>query len=160
MVFNVHFQGRWAVGLVMLAFWAGCREAANSAGNTVPAAGVVTLNGAPVTNAQITFSPRGQSGKAAFASTDGSGRFTLSTFADGDGAVPGEYDVAITKTVTEGKEWTDEEIAAYTAKHKGAMPPPPKVTYEVPEKYGRATTSELSATVSQEVPNEFKFDLK
>ncbi len=64
--------------------------------------GRVTCNGKAVADAAIIFSPvpRSESdreaGKAASGSTDADGRYSLSTFSRGDGALVGKHRVAIT----------------------------------------------------------------
>lgn len=63
--------------------------------------GVVLCEGKPVQGAQVYFSPKmtGKSaevGKPAFAFTDESGRFVLSTYGSGDGAVVGPHIVRVT----------------------------------------------------------------
>jgi hypothetical protein len=64
--------------------------------------GRVTCNGVPVANAVIIFSPVPASaddrepGKAASASTDAQGKFVLTTYRAGDGALVGSHRVAVT----------------------------------------------------------------
>lgn len=56
--------------------------------------GRVTLDGQPLADARIVFTP--QKGRAASGATDAQGRYSLSTFAKDDGALPGVYRVTIT----------------------------------------------------------------
>lgn len=64
---------------------------------TVEAAGYVKINGMPVEGAAVTFAP--VSGKhAASAVTDSNGYFELRAFKSKEGAVPGDYMVAVSKT--------------------------------------------------------------
>src|SRR5436190_4338876 len=58
----------------------------------VPASGVVTHDGQPLAGANIVFLPKSGS-HTAFATTDEQGKFQLTTFDAGDGAVAGDYDV-------------------------------------------------------------------
>jgi hypothetical protein len=65
------------------------------------ASGVVLCEGKPVQGAQVYFSPKmtGKSaevGKPGFAFTDEAGRFVLSTYGSGDGAVVGPHIVRVT----------------------------------------------------------------
>ena len=65
------------------------------------ASGVVLCEGKPVRGAQVYFSPKttGKSaevGKPGFSWTDEAGRFVLSTYGDGDGAVVGQHIVRVT----------------------------------------------------------------
>jgi len=65
-----------------------------------PVTGKVTCQGKPVTEASITFSPfsqdaKAKAGKAAEATLNDSGEFTLNTYGNGDGAVIGKHRVTI-----------------------------------------------------------------
>lgn len=60
--------------------------------------GVVTLDGAPVEGASVSFRPVG-GGRRAYGSTDGEGRFHLSSYGARDGAALGAHQVAVTKMV-------------------------------------------------------------
>ncbi|MBL8816692.1 MAG: hypothetical protein JNL58_11730 [Planctomyces sp.] len=65
------------------------------------ASGVVMCEGSPVQGAMVYFSPKstGKSaevGKPGFAITDEAGRFVLSTYGTGDGAVVGPHVVRVT----------------------------------------------------------------
>lgn len=75
-------------------------------GNPVaPVQGVVTLDGKPVAEMVVTFTPVpgktesvgdvNEPGKSATGSTDASGKFNLSTYERGDGALVGEHKVSI-----------------------------------------------------------------
>lgn len=97
---------------------------------TIPVAGTVTLDGRPVSGAAVVFTP--EAGEAATATTDASGRFSLSTFRLGDGALPGDYRVTVSKTTVEPGE---EE----------------KVVFVVPKEYGNVATSPLACQVQKEM---------
>ena len=58
--------------------------------------GEVTLDGKPVAGAMIVFQSE-TGGPPANAITDAAGRFRMSTFANGDGMVPGTYKVTVAK---------------------------------------------------------------
>jgi hypothetical protein len=77
--------------LTLAAVFAGC----GSSSKTSPVAGRVTYKDKPVAKASISFTPVEGSTPAANGVTDGDGRFTLSTFGINDGALPGNYRVAI-----------------------------------------------------------------
>lgn len=71
---------------------------------TEPVSGTVTLDGTPVADATVIFSPSNAQGKdvfAATATTDAQGKYTLVTSfspsVDKEGAVAGEYAVTVTK---------------------------------------------------------------
>jgi hypothetical protein len=61
----------------------------------VPVEGVVTLDGKPIAGAAVVFTPEGR-GRTASAETREDGSFRLTTFKDGDGAIPGNYKVLVT----------------------------------------------------------------
>lgn len=65
------------------------------------ASGIVLCEGQPVREAQVYFSPKmtggsAEVGKAGFSWTGEDGRFVLSTYGDGDGAVVGPHIVRVT----------------------------------------------------------------
>lgn len=65
------------------------------------ASGVVLCKGKPVREAQVYFTPKAKGksaevGKPGFSWTDEEGRFVLSTYGEGDGAVVGEHVVRVT----------------------------------------------------------------
>ena len=63
--------------------------------DTVPVSGIVTYQGQPLAEVEVTFFP--EEGRPASGVTNASGRYTLSTFASNDGAIPGEHRVVITE---------------------------------------------------------------
>ena len=56
--------------------------------------GIVTLDGQPLTGATIAFVPQGE-GRPSFGKTDVSGRYTMTTFEEDDGALSGTHSVSI-----------------------------------------------------------------
>jgi len=123
---------------------------------TITVTGTVSYQGQPVEGAIVMFSPEGE-GRAASGRTDASGRFQLTTLKPDDGALPGRYKVALSKTEVEGAEMTSEEARAYYEKHRRA----PTVTSKelLPEKYKKTATSGLMAEVTEGGENNFPFDL-
>lgn len=85
------FVGLHACGALLLALVAGCGRPGSAP--TAPAAGTLTVDGRPLAGVNITFTPA--AGRSATATTDAEGRFTLATFASGDGAVPGRHRVTL-----------------------------------------------------------------
>lgn len=109
-----------AVALILFAHLVGC--GGNDSGlNLVPVSGTITLDGAPLTGADVEFISQnvkvnedGLGGSSGFTNTDGSGHFEMYT-ASYAGIQPGEYRVRINKVskpeivnpearVPEGKE--------------------------------------------------------
>jgi hypothetical protein len=101
--------------------------------------GVVTLNGQPLPDALVMFSP--EAGSPSAGRTDDQGRYTLEYTADIAGAEVGKHRVSIT---------------TFQAASPDADPPRERVPEIVPPKYNVA--SELSVTV-EPGSNEHNFEL-
>lgn len=75
-----------------LAALVGCNDSPYS---VAPASGVVLIDGRPFSAGKVMFTPTAKNGieggKAAFGVLDEQGRFELSTYRQGDGAVVGEH---------------------------------------------------------------------
>ncbi|QDT93086.1 carboxypeptidase-like regulatory domain-containing protein [Gimesia algae] len=104
---------------------------------TVAVSGVVTYQGKPVTDASIMFYPM-QGRKPATGRSDTEGKFTLRTFEENDGAIPGEHQVTVN-----AYESTPEGVSMKSA---------------IPIKYSSPTTSPLKITVTETNP-EIKLEL-
>lgn len=135
----------WPV-LVLLTLTVGCGP---DRPGTIPVSGRVTLEGKPVAGAAVTFAPA-DGRRPATGLTDAEGRFTLATFADGDGALPGEHRVTVTK----------KEVIGATSGPDGLSGPigDVMVKWIVPKPYSNKESSGLSAVVSRD-RHEFTFDL-
>lgn len=119
--------------MLLVAALAGCGDGRPT---RVPISGQVTIDGAPLQFGSVLFVPA--SGRSAGGSLDKDGRYFLSCFEKGDGAMVGDYRVAIT-----GSEQLGETA----------------VRWHAPKKYKDAATSELTATVDG--PKEdMNFELK
>lgn len=92
--------------------------------------GNVTMDGAPLPDALVTFSPTAPGGSPSAGRTDSSGNYNLTFSRDTQGAVIGEHKVTIT-TYSEGDP--------------GADPPDPPTPEKVPARYNIKT--ELKKTV-------------
>jgi hypothetical protein len=137
---------------------------------TYPVTGSVKHNGKPVEGAVVTFQLAEGKGNA-IGSTDAKGEYTLSTFVPADGAVPGQYRVAISKfttpppekqgltpgVITSGDLPADYAPPSEKDGSAGASTGPKNL---LPAKYANDQTSALRATVSESGPNKFDFDLK
>ncbi len=128
--------------LLSLLVLAGC--GGQSGPRTVKAAGVVTLDGAPVADANVTFVDEAAA-ITATAISDAQGRFALRHNAEKDGAVPGSYKVMVSKTVLGGNEKGGTEIT---------------ITHGLPAKYSSTATSGLKETVPDSGKDDFKIELK
>ena len=80
------------IGILVLS---GCGKEDSRPGR-VPVTGTVLRTGQPVADASVILEPVGNT-PAATGMTDAAGRFELTNFDPNDGAVPGEYKVAISK---------------------------------------------------------------
>jgi hypothetical protein len=122
---------------------AGCGGPAGP--KTVPVSGVVQLDGQPLEGATVSFLPKASGARPATATTDAQGKFTLGTFALGDGAVPGPHSVIVTKIKGVGV------VGDKSSKNTGGMmlsgPNAGKVEYITPKKYSTRETSGLSFEV-------------
>ncbi len=151
------FLGR-CLSLVAVALSLPCLLGGCGAGDhpdTYPVGGVVTLNGQPVAEATVNFFPVAE-GQSSVGRTDAQGRYELTTFDPGDGALPGEYQVAISKyELPSGAADVDTEPS-----EEGSSDPESLVPQNVlPERYASPQTSELRATVS-EGTNRLDFELQ
>lgn len=117
----------------------GCGSAGAHLPKTVPASGVVTLDGKPVEGAQVVLLPANEGATTgAFAISDSSGRFALRAYEEKPGAIPGEYKVQINKTV---------EVRLSGAKGSVDGGDPVRYEHGVPTKYTDAKKSGLTLTV-------------
>ncbi|MGQ9762512.1 MAG: carboxypeptidase-like regulatory domain-containing protein [Thermogutta sp.] len=153
--------------LTVIGSFSGCTKKP-SRPKTYPVRGTVTFNGAPVEGATVTFIPKeGVTGEpkpqAASGITDSSGRYTIGTFATGDGAIPGEYLVKVTKYRSAQRQQPAEtnpenEMQAFFQYEQGAKQQT-RPKSELPAKYENEKTSGLFFQV-QPGDNTFDIDLK
>jgi len=109
---------------------------------TARVTGTVTLEGQPVAEADVNFIPT--EGRPASGRTDAEGRFSLSTFVPGDGVLPGEHVVTVSKQVAKDGDSDD---------------PYREFIDVLPPAYGSLQTSPLRATVEAGGSNDLTFDL-
>lgn len=159
--------------LVLAVCCAGCRRFHEDAWSrarppTYRCTGVVTLGGAPVERAIVTFvtpaEGAGRGGYAAVGVTDRAGRFALQTFRPADGAVVGLHAVMIEKSSLPGGESPSAEPSPPLDSSPPIKRPsrvaPPAVMHSLHPAYARAETSGLSAEVRSGGRNHFLFDLE
>jgi hypothetical protein len=123
---------------------------------TVPVKGTVQYKGQPVEGATVTFMAQTAKEKGATGQTDAQGEFRLMTFAPGDGAMPGNYRVKISKTQLNPRVSEEQLKKLQTA---GQPVPPPIETELLPKKFKSESTSGLTAEVKDKDDNSFTFDL-
>jgi hypothetical protein len=116
---------------------------------TLPVEGKVVYQGKPLTFGEVLFQP--DAGPVASGKIQSDGTFRLSTYRNGDGAVPGVYRVEI--TCYEG-----QRPAAVQGPGRGERGPGKSL---IPAKYANFNISELQAEVKpQKSPLFFLFELK
>ncbi len=100
---------------------------------TVPTSGTVTYKDKPLSNAKVIFSPNDPGkGRPAEAMTKSDGSYQLSTFEAGDGAMAGEYKIAVLAVETPSDPGTKNADAKSV----------------IPAKYTKPATSGLTATIA------------
>ncbi len=158
---------RMSLACAALALLAGCGPTNPP---TAQVTGTVTLDGSPVEGATVLFLPDDTTNKAATASTEADGSYSLTTFEAGDGAMPGAYKVKVHKfdlpeggmnpygesqTADELEPMTqEEELAAMEAAYSAADAAPDqkeeRAKNELPPKYADVATSGLSYQVPED----------
>jgi hypothetical protein len=98
--FNTNFRLIYAISIAaFLVLMLGCADSGHIKG-LVPCEGTVLLNGAPLANASVLFTPsaEGQNQRSAAAVTDTKGKYKSITGTSSTGILPGTYKVTITKS--------------------------------------------------------------
>lgn len=141
---------------------AGCGSEGRTGSDPVfPVSGVVTYKGQPVAGADVTFF-NAQKNRSAFGRTNAKGEYKLTTFNANDGAVEGQHAVTVMKF--EAASGTAFEAGIESPEYvppglgQSTEPKPPKS--ELPEKYAEMATSDLTATVKSDGPNEINLELQ
>jgi len=141
-----------ALGCLALASVVGCGDGAMK---TEPVTGLVTLDGKPLAEATVSFTPaiKGE-GHPGFANTNAEGRYKLQTLRGrvDAGTTPGEYVVTVVKGI-------NVETGKMLLSPDGQKIPETKPKMVTPEKYNDREKSGLRATVVKG-KNTFNFDLR
>lgn len=152
----------------ILAITVGCGD---SGVPTYPVSGTVTgSDGSPVEGAAVSFVADGDGAADAVGVTDASGKYTLTTKGK-KGAQVGSYKVTIAKYIggadqDVATEVPDlEDVLDVTDEYPEGEEPQDRdgdaaSKNELPEKYGSAATSGLTATVADSGDNSFDFKLE
>ncbi|MEM7476429.1 MAG: hypothetical protein AAF483_15665 [Planctomycetota bacterium] len=132
---------------------------------TIDVTGSVTVDGQPMEGVSVIFSPAASSsGRAATGQTDAQGNFKLTTETPGDGALAGDYKVAITKAQTADdnlpKEVDPDDPDSMDSIY-GSLDTQKqeKSTNLIGKKWTSAATSGLTATVAEGGDNTFNFEV-
>ncbi|MBI1311746.1 hypothetical protein GC176_10680 [bacterium] len=141
---------------------AGCGGSKAGRETTYEVSGKVTLAGAPLEGATVSFFPsEGQ--RSAMGLTDGEGQYVLTTYEYGDGAMPGKYKITIRKAIPK-KPGTSNTHEAYASgqvdmskMHKGEVEAEPSA---LPERYQNPDESGFQADVTAGGENHFDLPLE
>ncbi len=140
-----------ALLIVAVVALSGCGEKTG----TIPISGKVTYQGKPLANARVTFAPKA-GGRPADGITNVDGQYKLGTYMAGDGALPGDYSVAISHSDVDVTKPPSTEIT------DGAVYEPMKedvAKSKIPAKYQSPAQSGLKAVVEASGPKVFDFAL-
>jgi hypothetical protein len=120
----------------------------SSENRPVSVEGMVTLDDRPVEGAMVVFVPEGSVGRPASAITDSEGHFALTTFKEGDGAMPGDYRVVVKKrdALPEPPSIDASNPKSILAHYK-SMEDRRKQKSQLPDVYAQEKTSPLHYTV-------------
>jgi hypothetical protein len=124
---------------------------------TVKVTGTVTYKGLPVEGATVSFLGNGET-RAAVGLTDAKGHFELTTFDAGDGAVPGNHQVTVTKFVAKSTGAAKENMEDASKRSPEAQNEPPQSL--IPERYANASTTDITREVKPSGTNDFPIELK
>lgn len=151
-----HFSPLFVLTLVCGNLLVGCNSSESPDWkDRVPFSGVVTLDGSPVEGATVLLQSTDTPPNApATGLTDASGKFTLTTHTDNDGAIPGSYNISVKKVEFPASATASEDDPNYDPMAADAEP-----TYHVPQKYMSPANSGLSVAVSEAGEAEFKIEL-
>lgn len=122
-------------GLILVGALAGCSKPKAAWETVYPASGVLTFGGKPISGAQVTLFPTDPAVPESVrptAVTEADGRFKLSTFAEGDGAPRGSYNVSVI--------WHPVVFA-----DGGAV----RGANQLPQKYARPDSSDIKVDVAE-----------
>jgi len=142
--------------LVVLVVLVGC--GGPSRPPTFPVRGLITSEGQPLEGVTVAFRPRDPSNgqRPANGKTGPDGRYELSTFTAGDGAMAGEFGVTLLKfppVVADDSQSGDGEYVP----PEGPLPPPPANV--LPKRYADPKTSGMAAEVKAAGENTFDFSV-
>lgn len=99
------------LSLFAVSLLVGCSGGAADTPELSQVSGTVTLDGAPLTKASVTFQP--QSGSSSVGMTDEAGHYELAYNKDTNGAVPGQHTVRISKMGEPGSpNDTEDQVPA------------------------------------------------
>ena len=123
----------WVSALLIPTLLVGCGS------SVVSVPGEVVLDGRPVEKATVMLLPRSKGGLPARGTSDANGQFTLVTEKVGEGVMPGEYDVTVTRVEVSGLPTGPSRPVT-----GGSVV---RTKWIVPEKYSNPKTAGISVEV-------------
>ncbi|NBV46767.1 MAG: hypothetical protein EBR86_14295 [Planctomycetia bacterium] len=144
------------LALALLAATPGCSGGPKRPA-TIKVSGKVTMGGTPVPRATVSFQPTGTGGRAAVGVTDDAGQYSLTTFTAGDGAIAGDYGVAIVKMEEGGAAGAGTANTDQYIPPEGMKEPPPAKSL-IPTRFNNPRESGLRASVGSG-SDTFNFEL-
>lgn len=139
-----------AVGLLAAP---GCSAKQRQGPKVVRVNGRVLYKGQPLAEAIVTFS-NAEANIAAYGQSGADGRFKLTTFERGDGAVPGKHQVSVRKV-----RIIDPNPPGFNPFTDGEAKPVKEV-WLIPKHYASLRTSKLTADVAEEGENDIVLELE
>ncbi len=123
-----------------------CATGCGSAGDYHPVTGKVTLDGQPLADARVVFTPTDETGQSAFGKTDASGTYSMISGTN-KGVTPGSYKVSVTSSPPESTETVDPAAVASSGEEYEKMlqnydsaPKAPRFKDPIPSEYNSQTT--------------------
>jgi hypothetical protein len=154
-VSSVIHRGLARCGLLFMLVWVagGCApDSGPVLMPTVPASGIVTLDGKPLAAAIVTFTPLEEGmGPECTGTSDAEGKFSLKQVRGSEGAPVGQFKVAVNRYV--------KADGSAIALAEGEFPANVGATESLPAKYSSPTDTELTASVTGPTEN-LKIELK
>lgn len=126
---------------------------------TADAAGYVTLNGKPLPNASVVFSPTTKGGIGATGFADEDGYFEVSAYPSKTGAVPGDYKVIVFST-TPATEKAEKFDPGEDSEHHQDGGEVTRMKNTVPAIYGKKETTTLTVSIPADGNSDLKLDLQ
>ncbi len=139
-----------AIGLVSLPGCSDSDEWTEKRLKVYKAGGTVLLDGQPCPDAVVTFFSDSSS-ISATGRTNAEGKFQLTTYKDGDGAVEGGHKISVVK-----REFVEEKTKYDSANERSVALIPKEL---LPKKYMTPSTSGLTANVATSGANDFKVEI-
>lgn len=155
-----------SLAAAVLTFLSGCAGGSDGRVPVYKVAGKVTMTGAPLSGAIVTFAPKdGQ--PVAIGRTDSSGEYTLTTYDPGDGAATGAYSVTVAKFAAvaaaapaEAAHSTDPYAEANSMHGGGKANGADEGGNLIPPQYSDPQKTPLSFVVKADGDNRFDIDVK